>query len=66
MMICLKPLLPDESFPVALGAQKPSVEENCLLLRLLTNQQCIAILVAIIVIMIVMSRTYHISPVEYS
>ena len=29
------PLLPDKGFPIALSTEEPSVEENCLLLRLL-------------------------------
>ena len=47
-----QPLLPNKSFPVALGAQKPSVEENCLLLRLLTVIIVIVIELEIITITI--------------
>ena len=42
-----QPLLPNKSFPVALCAQKPSVEENSLLLRLLT-----IVIVTIVIVMV--------------
>ena len=47
-----QPLLPNESFPVALCAQKPSVEENCLLLRLLTIIPFVIITITILVVII--------------
>ena len=47
-----QPLLPNKSFPVALGAQKPSVEENCLLLRLLTIIPFVTITITILVVII--------------
>ena len=47
-----QPLLPNESFSVALCAQKPSVEENCLLLRLLTIIPFVIITITILVVII--------------
>ena len=54
-----QPLLPNKSFPVALGAQKPSVEENCLLLRLLTVIIVIVIpfvIISITILVVIMDR----------